>query len=572
MSDREIELLTDAHVQRFILDGFLVLGLNELGEGFHESVYRAALERQPQSGLSDDLDAAMPELREVLDSATVRGALEGLLGRGYLRHPHSAAYVESGAPEAAGAVPFDQGWHRDSYWGVQRMRHHRPRWLLCMYYPAAVTLEMGPTAIAPGSQYYALPADGDGSARPPAQPIRHDRIDDPEGLMQGADLAARDRLLRDTIGSLDPSLREVPMVVPAGSFCCFHYDMYHRRMRRQPAQDSPVPPRIVFKFLFTSGAARTAPSWAYGGNERASLRREAAGSTPPALAAAIWSFMIGNAQDFTRSGQTPAELIAALRGGDREAQRMDAAYRIARAGRGGGDESVRRLVAALRDGGDATQRAAIHGLTAAGGAAVDPLLGLLTEPDLDDHVACCAVHALGEAVEKPSLATVAVVAELMQRVERTIVTEAQAAGGWPRGGGGHPPASGFDRWSPNPKEQQAWTPKLLHATCLQTLGVMGQNAAADGNGDVLRAVVECCVTCLKRPEPGGGNPDYPPDSILGRGLMSRQNAALALRMLGSHGAVAGALRREVVDACSGALADPDRFLAHYCSDSLRALG
>ena len=241
MSDREIELLTDAHVQRFILEGFLVLGLDELGEGFHENVYRAALERQPQSGLSDDLDAAMPELREVLDSATVRGALEGLLGRGYLRHPHSAAYVESGATEAAGTVPFDQGWHRDSYWGVQRVRHHRPRWLLCMYYPAAVTLEMGPTAIAPGSQYYALPADGDGSAHPPAQPIRYDQIDDPESLMQGADLAARDRLLRDTIVSLDPSLREAPMVVPAGSFCCFHYDMYHRRMRRLPARDSQVP-------------------------------------------------------------------------------------------------------------------------------------------------------------------------------------------------------------------------------------------------------------------------------------------------------------------------------------------
>ena len=31
--------------------------------------------------------------------------------------------------------------------------------------------------------------------------------------------------------------------------------------------------------------------------------------------------------------------------------------------------------------------------------------------------------------------------------------------------------------------------------------------------------------------------------------MSRQNAALALRMLGSNGAVAGALRQEVVDAC-----------------------
>lgn len=33
--------LPDAHVHRFIRDGFLVLGLEELGAGFHENVYRA---------------------------------------------------------------------------------------------------------------------------------------------------------------------------------------------------------------------------------------------------------------------------------------------------------------------------------------------------------------------------------------------------------------------------------------------------------------------------------------------------------------------------------------------------
>ena len=63
----------------------------------------------------------------------------------------------------------------------------------------------------------------------------------------------------------------------------------------------------------------------------------------------------GDAQHFARSGRTQAELIAPLRGGSREAQRMDAAYRIAWAGRADSDESVHRLVAALRDGGDDTR-------------------------------------------------------------------------------------------------------------------------------------------------------------------------------------------------------------------------
>ena len=91
MSDREIWLLTrrpraPVHPRR--LPGARPGGARR---GLSRERLSRALERQPQTGLSDDLDAAMPKLREVLDSATVRGALEGLLGRGYLRHPHSAA-------------------------------------------------------------------------------------------------------------------------------------------------------------------------------------------------------------------------------------------------------------------------------------------------------------------------------------------------------------------------------------------------------------------------------------------------------------------------------------------------
>ena len=232
MFPEDIKLLSDAQVQQFIVDGFLVLPLDELGDVFHRGVYHLTIERRPNAELTDELDAAIPQVRTLLDSPTVRGALQSILGPGYIRHPHSGATVDScdlAAAQARGRS--DQGWHRDSYWGVQRVHHHRPRWLLCMYYPATISLEMGPTAIVPGSQYYSLPGDGDGRARPPVQPIRHDLIDDPQRIMQGNDLVARDRLLRTMLKSLDPSLREVPMVVKAGSFCCFHYDVYHRRMR-----------------------------------------------------------------------------------------------------------------------------------------------------------------------------------------------------------------------------------------------------------------------------------------------------------------------------------------------------
>ena len=570
----EARLLTDAEVRRFIVDGYLVRQVDELRPDFHQELYRRAIERRPGSLLSDEVDARMPELRAVLNGPTMRGALQSILGPGYLRHPHTGATVDQEEPPAS--PPFDQGWHRDSYWGVQRVRHHRPRWLLCMYYPAAIELAMGPTAIAPGSQYYSLPDDGDGSARPTEPPTRHDRIDDPQRLMQGGDLPARDRLLRAAIESIDPAMREVPMTVEAGSVGFFHYDIYHRRMRR--AAGASGAPRVMFKFLYASGQARTRPSW----DHRSGVTSRANGhdAVPSALTASIWSFMLGESEAPTRpsngGGSAPAapvgETMDALLRGRTEVARMAAAYELAQAARAGSTESVAGLIRALRHGGDAAQRAAMHGLTGAGSAAVEPLLAILAEPGVDDHVACCAVHALGEAAGEPSPAMVDAVGTVMDRVAGEIADAVRGLDGWPAGGGGHPPASGFGRFSPNPKERQAWTPKLLHATCVQALGLMGQRAAAKpGSHAVLGAIVERCVACLDAPEPGGGNPDYPEDSTLGRGLMSRQNAALALRMLApASQAIDGRLRRAAADACRRALTGADRFVPGYCRDALAA--
>lgn len=578
MARQEINLLSDAQVQRFILDGFLILPVDELGEDFHADFYQAAMERSPRGIVSDATDALMPEIGAVLNSPTVRGALQGLLGDGYIRHPHSGVSVESVEEAAPSAVPIDQGWHRDSYWGVQRVHHHRPRWLLCMYYPADVTIDMGPTAIAPGSHYYSLPGDGDGRARPPIEPIRHDQIDDPQRLMLGADLRARDQLLRKTIESLEPSLREVPMVVKGGSFCLFHYDSYHRRMRRGGAGAPATPPRVMFKLLFTCGRARTAPSWDHGHSDPSWAQHETT-TIPRVLSESIWARMLGAttagsgpASGFDDTDHSTAQLTDVLHRSQCEHERMAAAYQLSQAGRAGNAESVRQLVDVLQHGSDAAQRAAMHALAAAGPVAVEPLLAVLAEPDVDHHVACCAVHALGEAAETPSLAMVKVVAELSDRIKQTIEAESRAAGGWPAGGGGHPAPSGFGFRSPNPKERQAWTPKLLHASCLQTLGVLGQRAQADGADDVVHAIIEQCIACLNAPEPGGSNPDYPADSALGSLLMSRQNAALGLRMLCVEGsAISPKLRQVVVDACSGSAADPDKFLAHYCRDTLHCI-
>lgn len=249
---------------------------------------------------------------------------------------------------------------------------------------------------------------------------------------------------------------------------------------------------------------------------------------------------------------------------------MGAAYQLGHAGSAGG-LAVRQLIDVLGQGSDSAQRAAMNGLAVAGSAAVDLLLAVLAQPAVDHHVACCAVHVLGEAVQTPTVDVVKRIVSLMDRVAQEIDLETRDTGGWPAGGGGHPASSGFPNKSPNPKERQAWSPKLLHASCLQALGLMGQRAASAGNTEIVHAIIEQFVASINKAEPGGGNPHYPPDSALGTGFMSRQNTALGLRMLcGESGAaMSRRLRQKVVEACSRTATDADKFLAGYCRDTLR---
>ena len=100
---------------------------------------------------------------------------------------------------------------------------------------------------------------------------------------------------------------------------------------------------------------------------------------------------------------------------------------------------------------------------------------------------------------------------------------------------------------------------------------MAQRASVAGNNAVVHAVIEQFATCLARPEPGGGNPDYPPDSTLGSGWMSRQNAALGLRILGANlqRGIDKRMQQVVIEACRRASQDRDIFVAHYSRDTLR---
>ena len=72
------------------------------------------------------------------------------LGR---RAVHAQCVVRENASFASGAR--DQHWHKDDNapYNARKQRHHQPVQIELLYYPQAVTAEMGPTATIPYSHY-----------------------------------------------------------------------------------------------------------------------------------------------------------------------------------------------------------------------------------------------------------------------------------------------------------------------------------------------------------------------------------------------------------------------------------
>ena len=151
-----LRLLTDAELQRFIVDGFLVLKLDDFEPSFHRKLYDDAHDIFKRSGgsgggaggdglaNSNDIYPVIAELGDVMACPTVAGALESVLGPSYQMNSHRHMHNSS-----KGAS--DQTFHKDS----QRNKPpgHLPHSLFIFYYPAGVTEGMGPTELVPMSQY-----------------------------------------------------------------------------------------------------------------------------------------------------------------------------------------------------------------------------------------------------------------------------------------------------------------------------------------------------------------------------------------------------------------------------------
>lgn len=152
----DLKLLTDGQLQQFLGQGYLMLQADELGPEFHSALCEITYaeygpDAEEAGGAHGTTVERVPGLTALIESPTVAGALQSLLGPEYAHGhlgPSGVAFHASGGPGGAG-----QPFHKDTQRG--HICGHRTRNVMVMYYPASVGADMGPTAIVPSSHILA---------------------------------------------------------------------------------------------------------------------------------------------------------------------------------------------------------------------------------------------------------------------------------------------------------------------------------------------------------------------------------------------------------------------------------
>lgn len=161
-------------------------------------------------------EPVVPELDEMLESPNVKRVLTALLGNNYM------CDSDRGSNFTVPGSKAGTGLHRD---GNDKRRHHHPRMLMGLYYPQAVTLKMGPTAVIARSQWL---SDFD--------PGYHDHevVSTPRQSVDGVNMCGDYHATGRGGQNIDPE--EIPeyygetryMAVEAGTFMIMFYDTWHR--------------------------------------------------------------------------------------------------------------------------------------------------------------------------------------------------------------------------------------------------------------------------------------------------------------------------------------------------------
>lgn len=362
--------LTDAELCRFLDVGYHIVDISGIPETTHNRLFESADALYAQRAeltdprarldtIADNLHVRVPALREAIESDALVGALTSVLGPRHFRYGHSYIHL-SGS--------YDQSYHKDSPlpWGTRGgLRSHRPNWAMVFYYPQAVTLDMGPTEILPGTQYWNVDRENTGRTE------GEDRLDanHRQADMNALDEATRDQRLAAQLPRFDRHVEPLRRELPKGSLVLVHFDLFHRGVRR--VCDSP---RYMYKFWYarTTEPDASAP--------RRTIAYDAVDCRRQALVAkqAAWLGL-----DVTGSQAA----LATEPAGEQEADRMASAHAVT-------GDSQKSLVSACVSGSEAARRSAMYALAGRDEETRTALPDLLDSDSLPRRR--CAAFLLGE--------------------------------------------------------------------------------------------------------------------------------------------------------------------------------
>ena len=358
--------LTDAQLREFIVNGYLTVQ-TDLPRSFHETIYRKTQELTAKEGnLGNNILPRVPELQAVFEDPAVRGAFTSILGENYAMHSHRHPHRNN--PHSDG-----QGFHKDSYWGYQKVRHHRPRWAMAFYYPQDSPLEIGPSAVLPGTQYYDT------------------------------------RITKDNTGELAVSGE-------AGTITIIHFDLWHRAMANLTDKT-----RYMMKFQFVRMDAPQAPEWHVTDPH---WKLEDIDPATPAHQSTwrhVWNWMAGESNgSAAKSANGNLTKHITMLSDDDGTVRSDAADDLGLFGESGAD-AIPHLIEALQDVYEPVRLNAAYALGAIGKPAVSPLIETLSVEDpIMRRMAAYALAAVGTPA-------VPALSEALQHTEDVVRIEAAYA-------------------------------------------------------------------------------------------------------------------------------------------------
>lgn len=403
-------MLSDADLVAFLDQGYLLIDPQSdpsLPEQLFAEARDAWAARNQLQGtrfaidtVADNLTTRIPVLHQLLDAPPVVDSLTAILGERYYRYPHSFIHQAGTA---------DQGFHKDSHfpWSVRGgLRSHRPNAAMLLYYPQETKVDMGPTRIIPGSQYWNV----DHEEHDQGEDMLDLRFND-DSVGTDADLEARDRRIRDAAHAFDTQTDAIPLTVPAGAAVVTHFDLVHRGSRSNSDRV-----RFMYKFWFlrTTEPARTGRTISIACTDP---RRE-----PVVCGMVEWLTgkrpLVGPESEEPNIGNEAGRIERAYRRGfegdptlteallsENEENRRAAMYGLSCAGDLGAEAAI--LATQSNHAGVRKSGAFLLGELALGDTGVVATLGRLAAKDAISAVRCTALNALGriarhQLVQNPS--------------------------------------------------------------------------------------------------------------------------------------------------------------------------